>query len=436
MSYVAAAAEQAGHNIAASVASVDGNNEAEVLAEVGRHRADVVCFSVWQTGYRRTAALAARIREAYPHAKLVAGGPYATLAPERVIADGWDAVCLGEGETAFVEYLGQAHGGAQRPVAVPNMWHRSKDDIVRGRMREWRQDIDAVLPPARAMWDKYIVVPQFARTVVVGRGCAYNCSYCSNHAIRRVAPGQYVRYRNPRGIAQECRQLLVEYPRLRLLYLEGELLNWNLGWLQHLCELLRSVRAASVPEPMYGGNMRPVEGEDYSRVFSWLKEAGFGFINIGLESGSQHIRETVLRRTYSNVCVVNMAHAARRCGIGVRVFVMLGLPGETDADIDATVRVARACEPEWVHAGIFMPYVGTDLHAACAARGLMDSAWQDDGAERCIPRINCAGVPQARIVERYATIRSDIGVSDMSWCFEEALDGYLMEDPQWCQIVT
>jgi radical SAM superfamily enzyme YgiQ (UPF0313 family) len=62
---------------------------------------------------------------------------------------------------------------------------------------------------------------------------------------------------------------------------------------------------------------------------------------------------------------------ARKYGLKVAFFNMLGLPGETIADFKETAKINRTCLPDWNFTSIFYPYPGTKLYSLCRERGLL-----------------------------------------------------------------
>ncbi|MFA5335872.1 MAG: radical SAM protein [Candidatus Omnitrophota bacterium] len=94
-------------------------------------------------------------------------------------------------------------------------------------------------------------------------------------------------------------------------------------------------------------------------------------MNIGLESGSEGIRKELLRRDYSDGDMTAAVEAARRHGLEVCLNSIMGLPDETEEDINKTVELNRICRPDWHFVSIFYPYPGTDLYAYCAGKGLI-----------------------------------------------------------------
>ena len=49
---------------------------------------------------------------------------------------------------------------------------------------------------------------------------------------------------------------------------------------------------------------------------------------------------------------------------------MLGLPGETVEDMEASYKFARKLDPDWVRFNIFVGYPGSDMYDEIMAKGL------------------------------------------------------------------
>jgi radical SAM superfamily enzyme YgiQ (UPF0313 family) len=127
----------------------------------------------------------------------------------------------------------------------------------------------------------------------------------------------------------------------------------------------------------FGVNLAVTPTIDFDSLFAALKRANVRYVNMGLESGSERLRREILRRKYSNQDMINAVDAARRHGLKVAIFNMIGLPTETPEEFEETVAVNRRCMPDWNYTSIFYPYPGTDLHRLCQEKGLLKA--QDGG---------------------------------------------------------
>jgi len=355
---------------------------------------DVLCFTAVATQYESIKSIAARIKKTRPDIYLVIGGPHATLNPETVIDGPFDALCIGEGEKPLAELAAQLMSG-KKPSHIRNMWFKQEDGVERNPTRPFLNDLDSLPFPDRLMWRKYVLDFGKRQVILLGRGCPFNCSYCCNHRLRSVAAGEYARLRSGRNVLAEIKHLEKQFPEMERIYLEIETFGANIPWAVQLCAMLAEHNSQREKPLVFGVNLRVVPGIDYKPLFLQMHAAGFRWINIGLESGSERIRK-LMRRHYSNQDVIRTAEDARKCGLQVRLFVMVGLPGETKEDFKATVEAGRRCRPSHLYNSVFFPYSGTDLHDFCEKEGLLKST-RHAGLERTNPVFGNPGFSKNQI---------------------------------------
>jgi radical SAM superfamily enzyme YgiQ (UPF0313 family) len=133
-----------------------------------------------------------------------------------------------------------------------------------------------------------------------------------------------------------------------------------------------------------------------------MKRAGVKFVNVGLESGSERVRNEILRRPkYTNEDIVSFSKMANQHGIDVSLYVLVGLPGETLADFLETVACARECRPKYCLVSIFFPYPGTDLYKMAMEMGLLGGGKLRSEGERTVALLDLPGFSRRRIRFEY-----------------------------------
>jgi tRNA A37 methylthiotransferase MiaB len=376
LSYLCSVATLHGHRTRvvslSSVRSVEQNCE-RIERAIAEFQPGLIGFSAVATQYPFILRIASHVRQNHKRAFLLIGGVHATLNPEQVMAGPFDAVCVGEGEYPTLELADMLDSGG-KPSRIANLWLRNGE---KAGPRPFLENLDELPFPHREMWRPWIETPQMREAaILLGRGCPHDCTYCSNHALRRVASGRYVRMRSPSNIASEIRHLLSEYPCMKLVYFEVETIAANKPWLFRLCDELKRLNSTVLHAPAYSTNLRisPTSLDDM--VFRSLAAANFWAIDVGLESGSERIRTQVLRRNYTNADFLKAAELTHKYGMKLRVYNMLGLPGETHTDHMETVRLNLLAKADEDFTGIFFPYPGTDLYERCRARGLIGAEEQ------------------------------------------------------------
>jgi radical SAM superfamily enzyme YgiQ (UPF0313 family) len=169
----------------------------------------------------------------------------------------------------------------------------------------------------------------------------------------------------------ELADIRIKFPATREVYLEVESFSVNMEWALSVCTALEEFNSSSDNPMSYGVNLRLTTKNRFEELFPAMKRANFRFINIGLESGSERVRREVLKRNYSNEDVVKAVRMAHEYGLQVSMYVIIGVPGETQDDFRETVRVLRQAKPDFCGDGIFFPYPGTELYDRARLEGLL-----------------------------------------------------------------
>lgn len=366
---------------------------------IDKFRPKLVCFTAVYSEYDFIAEVARYIKMRYPHIYLLIGGCHASLNRAKVLGDGFDALCVGEGEHPTLELVAQLEKGLL-PSKISNLWIKNNREVEKNTTRPFLPDLDSLPFPDREIWQSFIdeqLDPWIS--VLAGRGCPFDCTYCCNHALKGLAAGPYVRFRSPDNILDEIKYVTSRFPGKKEIYLEVETFGMNRRWAVELCDKLAAFNN-TIKDPLsFGANLRVTENAELEGLFAALKNANFRFINIGLESGSETLRRSVLNRYYTNQDVIDAVRLARKYGLKVTLYNMIGLPGERPDDFKETVNVNRICLPDKHFTSIFFPYPGTKLHLLCESEGLLKNIVTD--AERRYAVLDLPGFTRKQIQKSY-----------------------------------
>ncbi|MBF0104194.1 MAG: B12-binding domain-containing radical SAM protein [Deltaproteobacteria bacterium] len=383
-------------------------------ADIALDPPDIVCFTSVASEFYFVNKIARYIRKKIPDCYMVIGGAHASLQPDEVLKGAFDCVCVGEGELPVRELAALLQLG-QRPAHIPhprnaanstrgdtmqklmpkrvekhcvvqNLWFKNNDAVIKNETRDFMKDLDAFPLPDREMWRPW-VADNSRHVILLGRGCPFNCTYCSNHKLREISKGQYVRLRAPQNILVELQHLCDAFPNISEVYFEVETITANEKWALELCRLLTAFNAKRGRRLLFGTNVRAPRNKSLRGLFDTFVRAGFGYINMGIESGSENVRRQVLQRHESNEDIIRTCDEAHQAGLRVNAYNLIGLPGETPDDFKETIKINRRCLPDANFLSVFFPYPGTGLYNTCFERGIeLDSS--DDVMERYVPVLN------------------------------------------------
>lgn len=360
---------------------------------------DLICLTSVHSEFDFILTIAKYIKSRFPNLPLMGGGVHITLNPSKKLLDVFNCICIGEGEYPVLEYITHLEKGIPA-TKINNLWIKDNGIVHRNTVRNFIKDLDTLPFPDRSIWQKWILEPQTRITILLGRGCPYNCTYCCNHRLRKIAGGSYVRLRNPDNIVHEIKLLHEEFPAINEYFLEVETIGCDMNWLNDLCEKLFRLNQSIAGKLRFNTNLRISPMMDYNTIFRSLKHANFESVIIGLESGNERVRKEILNRTYSNENILQAVQTARKYDIKIGLFNMVGIPTETPANFTDTVKMNQLIEPDWHSTSIFFPYQGTKLYELTEELGLMPRKLNTN-SERQKAVLNLPYFPQKQIQKSF-----------------------------------
>jgi len=408
--------ELEGHEVELFVITPETDLDDTIGKFIKEQKPKLFCYTAVTTQYWQVKRVSKFIRNISVDIFHILGGHHASLDSEEVIKDGsFDAICVGEGEKAIIELAENIENYSDYGQINPinNIWYCDKKEnkIIKNPSDNFRQDLDNLPNINRKIWDKFIKDPSDYPAILLGRGCPFKCTYCSNHAMAQLSEGKFVRFRSPENIINEIEYILENYEGVSRIYLEVETFGANKKASFRIFDALAEFNSKLENKINFGANLALTSNfmkneERCKELLEKARYANLTMMNIGLESGSERMRkEVLLRPPYTNEELVRMCKLAKTYDIKVNFFVLIGLPGETLQDYFETVKVARRAQPHSCLLSIFYPYLGTDLATQAISLGLIHSRDLVESdyskAERSRSVLNLDGFSSRRIRIEY-----------------------------------
>lgn len=288
---------------------------------------------------------------------VLAGGPCATFNPEP-FADFVDTCIIGEGEGLITEVVETINEGKRNGldrysiikslaaidgVYVPMLYEPQYDEderftgyaIVDGAPQSIRRHFDPLTSGGET-----VIATDFTEfgamyIVEVARGCGRHCRFCmAGYCFRvpRVRPLDILKEGVDRAYALGKKVGLMgaaisDYPEV------DELVNYIRSKdMRYSCA---SLRADSLTQAVVDG----------------LADSGQKTITIAPETGSERLRR-VINKGISEDNLRTAAQLSAKSGIQhMRLYIMIGLPTETDEDIDAIIGLAERTQAHMAEVG-------------------------------------------------------------------------------------
>lgn len=372
ISYISSALKQSGHQTQLAVLDrrYGRNNHKTIDSKFESFNPDIVCFTSVFSEFEFICSISKYIKTKYPKTLSIIGGVHVSINPKEEYLDIFDAVCIGEGEFPMVELANNIQNN--KPFTdIQNFWFNQNGSIIKNQPRPFIENISALAYPDRDIWQEWILEPNSRITLLLGRGCPFNCTYCCNHTIRKITSGKYVRLRNVEDVFGELYQISKEFPFVDEFFLEVETCGVDTNWLVSLCEALFLFNSQFKTPKRFSTNLRVFPNIKEDIIFQSLKKANFSAVSIGLESGNERVRREVLNRKYSNDDIRKVVACARKYGIKIGVYNLVGLPGESHSEFLDTLAMNQELQPDWHATSIFFPYEGTVLYDKAKELGVL-----------------------------------------------------------------
>lgn len=400
ISYIATVLKKAGHQVELLVLTEDSDLETVVGEFIKSFNPRMFCLNVVATRFPFMIRTAKLIKNVDRSIYTAIGGAHAIINPGDVMSEGcFDAVCTGEGEESIVA-LAQMLEKGSRPSNIPNFWFLKdeKGNPEKNPNSSFISDLDKLPVIDRGIWKRWILNHD-VHSLLLGRGCPFKCTYCSNHIIAHSSDGKYVRFRSFDNVIGELKEMVSEFPNLTKVYFEVETFGANLKYALGLCDALSDFNKTLEKPLGYGINLAVTKKISTNKeLLQAMKKANFEWVNIGLESGSSRIRREILKRPdYENGDLIYFSTMARELGIRTTVYILMGIPTETLEEFRETIECARACDPSDSFISIFYPYPGTELHELALKQGLISKETINHHAERKVAILDLPGFSKRRI---------------------------------------
>ena len=213
------------------------------------------------------------------------GGHYPSLRYKELLGKipALDSVVRFEGENTMLK-LCRNIKAVEEWKGIKGIAYREGDIIKSNPLRPFEPDLDIFPFPLRSPLKEYAYWKKFA-TIIAGRGCIHNCSFCNTRIFYSQPPGQIKRIRMPEKVVKEMIMLYKKKNCEVFLFLDDDFpvkpLN-DKDWVRRFCSEL--VRSGLDRKVIWKINCRPDEVD--GKLFLYLKKHGLFSVFLGIEDGT------------------------------------------------------------------------------------------------------------------------------------------------------
>jgi len=370
----------------------DGNyvssNEIDILvSHIKGNKYDVVGFSLVSQHFFLYKKIYERIKR-IDNLTVVIGGWQASLNPD-ICINYADFVCVGEGESPFVDLVSKINK-KENTANIENFYVKTNDGAIKNPVRQLPKDLSAFPIPLFEHKYSYVIEndkmvnhePYFNNTrygTFIGRGCPFHCTYCSNsYMADSVYPGQWSKVRH-RSIEHMKKELLAVKKQLKFvksINFYDEVFTPKIKWIKEFFYWYKMEISIPFYVFFFPGSCNDEKAEI-------LANSGLNGVWIGVQSGSERVRNEIFKRKYSNDKLLKQARIFHKYGVNVRYDFIFDNPFETfEESLESIYLMLELPQPFSLNLFSLKYFPNTEIAKMAEEAGFITATDMDDNQEK------------------------------------------------------
>ena len=345
---------------------------------VEEYKPDLIGFSVIDSTISFSFDFIKKIKN--KNIPIAMGGVGSTFGYKRILDSNLvDFACIGEGEKAIVELCEKLHK-KEDCTNIQNIYTKNKDgNIIKNSLRSLI-DINTLPPPDFSIYEPYRFYKPFFGQITrmlrvdTDRGCPMSCTYCAAPLLKKMSKdnkiGNYFRLKDHDLFFEETKKIIKKYD-INFIFMSSEsFLSMPIKKFRKFVEKYKK----EINLPFTCQARIDTLTEEKTRLAA---EMGCKSASVGLEHGSEKIRQELLNKHLSNKQIISAFKEIAKTDIIPGINNMIGFPDETRENIFETINLNRKIVEILkgkltLNVFTFLPFNGTRLREICIEKGYID----------------------------------------------------------------
>lgn len=281
--------------------------------------------------------IARELKAVRPELPIIMGGPQSSATAKAIMdaMDYVDYICTGEGEDTVVPFFeALLRNNGEGMEQIPGLYYRKDGAVVYTNIEVPLCDLET-LP----QWDDrlylnhynepepYIQSDDYFMNIDVGRGCPYNCSFCSTSYFWR----RTYRLKTPERIIEDIRYFHDKFG-IRSFGFSHDAFTTNLKLVDKVCDHFIEQGL----DITWNCTAR-IDCIDEELIMK-MKKTGMTQIELGIETGSLRMQK-ITHKNLNLERAKQMVDFVMKSGVRIGLFFMCGFPEETLEDLTDTLEL-------------------------------------------------------------------------------------------------
>ena len=251
---------------------------------------------------------------------------------------------------------------------IPCIFYKEDGIWHKNLFNQWFEDLDALpFPDRNKMKNELYIRPDTGEpmaTIQTSRGCPSACIYCLSPQIS----GKKIRYRSPENVMKELEECYFKYG-IKNFFFKADTFTFNQEWTLKLCKLIKESELYGKIAYTANSRVKPLSQE----VLNAMYDTGCFTIAFGFETGN----EETMKKIKKGATIEDNRKAmqyAKKSGIPVYGFYMIGFPWETKTHIKDTEKLIFELNCDFLEVHIALPYYGSQFYDLCKQEEVLEES--------------------------------------------------------------
>ena len=316
--------------------------------------------------------------------QVVVGGTIPSSDPSRVLKlyPKIDYVLKGEPELVYAD-IAKSLDEKKSLKSIENLNYLENKVLISNKLRPLIDPLDQLPDVKMDIFDNKNFIRPFNGEIVrmadfeLSRGCWYRCTFCLSPFQREETYKKAKNFRREKSIEKIIREISSLKKNHNLEYIRYQDESFNSIKEEKLKDLSKEYKSkVNLPFVIEA----TINTSTENRI-KYLAEMGCVQVGLGIESGSQRVRdEVIIKPKFKNEQAIEVIDCYKKYNIDVTAYNIIGFPSETKNEIFETVDINRKTKPTRFTVSYFQPWEGTALKKSSIEKGYLDKKYQfDDG---------------------------------------------------------